>query len=74
MPTLVETGPERMLETARANGLIVPLNGYKIHIYGVSPSGLRPQAWVTVKKFWALYFSAAGADLVSYSAECEVQR
>jgi hypothetical protein len=40
----------------------------------VSPSGLRPQAWVTVKKFWTLYFSAAGAELVSYSAECEVQR
>ena len=74
MPTLIPIGPEQMLERARANGLLVPLNGYKIHIYGASPSGLTPQAWVGIKKFWTMYFAAAGAELVSYSAECDVQR
>jgi len=29
MPPLLPTGPEKMLERAKANGLIVPLAGYK---------------------------------------------
>jgi hypothetical protein len=74
MPTLIALGPEQMLERAKANGLVVPLNGYKIHIYGASPSGLTPQVWITIKKFWTMYFAAAGAELVSYSAECALQR
>jgi len=74
MPALVSTGPEQMLERAKANGLVVSLSGYKIHVVGASPSGLTPQAWLTVKKFWEMYFSMAGAELVSYSAECEVER
>ncbi len=74
MPTLIALGPEQMLERAKANGLVVPMNGYKIYIYGASPSGLTPQVWVTIKKFWTMYFGAAGAELVSYSAECDAQR
>lgn len=74
MPTLFETGPDKMLERAKANGLLVPLNGYKIYVYGASPSGLTPQAWGTIKAFWAVYFQAAGAELVVYSAECDIQR
>jgi hypothetical protein len=74
MPSLLASGPEQMLERVKANGLLVPLNGYKIHIYGASPSGLTPQMWMTVKGFWTAYFSAAGAELVSYSAECDVER
>jgi hypothetical protein len=74
MPSLLPTGPEQMLERAKANGLIVPLAGYKIYVYGATPNGLSPQAWLAVKAFWTMYFAAAGAELVSYSAECDVQR
>lgn len=59
---------------AKQNGLLVPLKGYKIHVVGASTRGSSPQAWNTVKKFWELYFRAARADLVSYSAECDVER
>ena len=70
MPRLIEMGPERMLEQAKANGLIVPLSGYKIYVYGASPAGLMPQTWTAIKEFWSRYFAAAGAELVVYSAEC----
>ncbi len=36
MPALIEMGADRMLEHARAKGLVVPLNGYQIYIQGVS--------------------------------------
>jgi hypothetical protein len=74
MPTLVTIGPEQMLERAKANGLLVPMNGYKIYIYGATPSGLTPQVWIAIKRFWLMYFAAAGAELRSYSAECDVHR
>jgi hypothetical protein len=74
MPELIELGSQRMLEHAKANGLIVPLNGYRVSIYGASTSDLTPQAWMTVKDFWTRYFAAAGADLVTYSWACEVER
>jgi hypothetical protein len=74
MPMLLSFGPEQMLERAKANNLIIPLKGYKIYVYGATPNGLSPQAWLTVKNFWTLYFQAAGAELVTYSAECEAQR
>jgi hypothetical protein len=71
MPALISSGPERMLERAKANGLVVPLDGYQIYIQGASPSGLTPRAWIVVKTFWGKYFAAAGAELVVYSAECD---
>jgi hypothetical protein len=63
-----------MIERAKAEGLIVPLNGYKVYLYGAATSGLTPQAWKTVKDFWKLYFSAAVAELISYSSDCDVRR
>jgi hypothetical protein len=74
IPMLLDLGPEQLLERVKANGLIVPLKGYKVFVYGASPNGLMPQEWETIKRFWTLYFSAAGAELVSYSAECNVER
>jgi hypothetical protein len=74
MPALLPTGPEQMLERAKAAHLIVPLNGYRIFVYGATPNGLSPQAWLTVRNFWALYFKAAGAELLVYSADCDLQR
>jgi hypothetical protein len=74
MPALLGMGPERMLERAKADGLMVPLNGYTVYIEGASPSGLSPQSWVTIKRFWELYFKASGARLVAYSAECTIDR
>jgi hypothetical protein len=73
-PALIEIGPEQMLERAKANGLIVPLNGYRVHVLGASPSGLTPQAWFRLRDFWTRYFLAAGAEPVTYSAECTPQR
>jgi hypothetical protein len=74
MPTLLTNGAEKMLEQVKSNGVLVPLKGYKVYVYGATPSGLTPQAWLTIKDFWTMYFAAAGAELVSYSAECDVQR
>lgn len=70
MLALIEIGPERMLDRAKANGLIVPINGYKIYVLGASPIGLTPQTWSKVREFWTRYFLAAGAELVAYSVEC----
>jgi hypothetical protein len=74
MPELVDTTPEQMLERAKANRLIVPLRGYKIHVFGASMRNLTPKQWETVRAFWVRYFSAAGAEVVSYSAECDLRR
>lgn len=73
VPALIEMGPERMLDRARANGLIVPLNGYKVYVLGISPGGLTPQTWFRVREFWIRYFLAAEAELVSYSPECKAK-
>ncbi len=74
MPDLLATGPEQMLERAKANGLLVPLNGYTVYVVGASPSGLTPKSWLVMKGFWTAYFSAAGAELVTYSAEPDAMR
>jgi len=74
MPELLAMGSELMLQQAKANGLLVPLRGYRVYIYGASMTGLTPQTWAAVKKFWTGYFSAAGAELVAYSAECDSAR
>jgi len=74
MPALLALEPEKILESARAKNLIVPLNGYRIHVAGASLSGLTPQAWNAIKSFWTLYFRDAGGELVSYSPTCDSQR
>jgi hypothetical protein len=74
MPELLGIGPERMLERAKASGLLVPLAHYTVHIYGASPAGLTPRSWMTIRRFWEIYFAAAGADLVTYSIASEVER
>ncbi len=74
MPQLIAIGPERMLDRVKENGLLIPLHGYKVYVHGASPSGLTPQVWLAVKTFWTAYFRAAGAELASYSAECDVER
>jgi hypothetical protein len=74
MPALLPAGPEKMVERTKANGLMVPLTGYRVYVVGASPAGLSPQAWNAMRTFWTLYFRNAGAELVSYSAECSVER
>jgi hypothetical protein len=74
MPALLAAGPEKMIERAKASGLIVPLARYRVYVIGASPAGLTPQVWNALRTFWTLYFRAAGAELVSYSAECSVER
>lgn len=34
-----------------------------VHVLGASTRGLSPQAWSTAKKFWELYFAAAGGGI-----------
>jgi hypothetical protein len=34
MPELIEFGPQKVLERARTNGLLVPMNGYRVYVYG----------------------------------------
>ena len=58
MPELLEIGAERMLVRAKASGLVIPLSGYKIYVYGASPAGLTPHSWATIKRFWEMYFAA----------------
>ena len=74
MPALLPEGPDKMVERTKANGLLVPLAGYRVYVVGASPAGLSPQTWNAIKTFWTLYFREAGAELVSYSAECSVER
>jgi hypothetical protein len=74
MPALLPAGPEKMIERAKANGLLVPLAGYRVYVVGASPAGLSPQTWNALKTFWTLYFREAGAELVSYSAESSIER
>ena len=74
MPELLDLGPQRMLERAKSKKLLVPLSGYRIHVYGASTSGLTPQAWIAIKRFWAEYFRGAEAELVTYSSECQIER
>jgi hypothetical protein len=74
MPALVASGPRKMLEQAKANGLLVPLRSYKVHVCGATMRGLSPQAWNTVKAFWTTYFQTAGADLASYSPSTTADR
>ena len=74
MPALLPAGPEKMIKRAKANSLMVPLAGYRVYVMGASPAGLSPQTWNALKTFWALYFREAGAELVSYSAECTTER
>jgi hypothetical protein len=71
---LIEFGPQRLLRAREKDGLLVPLVGYKVSIYGASSSGLTPKVLNTVKDFWTRYFSTAGAQLISYSSECDADR
>lgn len=69
LPKLIELGPSKILEFAKERGLVVSLQGYKIHVLGASTRRLSPQGWNTAKGFWEEYFRVAGAELVSYSVE-----
>ena len=63
-----------MLDYARTNGHLVPLDGYQVFVHGASPLGMSPEMWNSLKEFWSLYFEAAGAELRIYSAETIVNR
>jgi hypothetical protein len=74
MPELIGLGYQQMLGRAKAEGLIVPLNGYKIHVCGATTIGASPIAWRMTKTFWSTYFTAAGGKLVLYSADVHCER
>jgi hypothetical protein len=74
MPQLLEIGPGRMIERAKASGPSAPLVHYKIHIYGASATGLTPQSWIAVKRFWETCFEVAVEEWVADSPECDVQQ
>jgi hypothetical protein len=62
MPALLLAGPEKMIERAKANGLMVPLARHKVYVIGASPAGLNPQTWSALRTFWTLYFQEAGGQ------------
>lgn len=73
MARMLDIGPERMLERAKAKGMVVPLRGYTVYVYGATPQlGFTPHAWLKVKQFWEMYFAACGIELVTYSPECDL--
>ena len=74
MPALLPTGPERMLQAAKENGLVFSLSGYRVHAIGAATHGLTPESWSKAKRFWMEYFNSAGTQLISYSPSCEVVR
>lgn len=74
MPALIATGPDKMLERVKQNGLLVPLAGYRIHVFGASTRGLSPQAWNDIKTFWTQYWQAAGVESASYSEDSSPER
>lgn len=74
VPKLLHLGTGEMLRRAGTNGLIVPLQAYEIHVLGASTTGLTPDKWLEVRQFWNQYFVLTGADLISYSAELQIQR
>jgi hypothetical protein len=74
MPKLLSLGPEQMFERAKANGLVVPLKGYKVYVQGASAAGLTAQRWLILKTFWTMYFATAGAELVIYSPGTNAER
>lgn len=73
MPQLLAMGAEQMMVRAKERKLIVPLANYKIHILGASTAGLTPRQWMTIRRFWEMYFASAGAQMVSYSISCTMQ-
>lgn len=74
MPALVATGSTKMIEYVKQQGLLVPMSGYRVYVYGATTMGMTPQTWNRVKEFWQRYFREAGAELVVYSAETTVER
>lgn len=74
MSALVPTGPDKMLEQVKQNGLVAPLDGYRIHVLGASKSRLSPQARNGINTFWTVYWQAGGAEPKSYSEEGSTKR
>lgn len=74
MPELIGLGPQQMLEKVKAEGLLIPMKGYRVHICGASTTGMSPKVWAVVKDFWTAYFLAVGAELATYSADTDCDR
>lgn len=74
MPALLPTGPEKMLEIAKANGQIAPLGRYRVHVHGAVTHSLTPAGWSAIRAFWRLYVREAGAELVVYSPDAVMRR
>lgn len=69
MPKLLQLGPRKMLQRARIEHLMLHLEHFSIRVQGASTAGLTPLNWLEIRKFWQMYFAAAGAQLVFYSPE-----
>jgi hypothetical protein len=74
IPALLPAGPEKMLERTKADGLTVPLAGYTVTCDRRITSGAQSAGLEHPGDIRTLYFREAGAEVVSYSAECSVER
>ncbi len=74
MAELLPYGEQKMLEIVRAEGMLVPLAGYRIRFYGASMTGHTPATWNAMRRFWTSYFRSAGAELVMFSPATTITR
>jgi hypothetical protein len=64
--TLSKKG-KSIISELKADGLIPDMKGIDVYVMGASTYGMNLTQWTSLKRFWVKYFSAAEANLKSYS-------
>ena len=54
------------LSELKNSGMMPDMRGISVYVMGVTTQGLTPKVWEGMRRFYARYFSMAGARLVSY--------
>jgi hypothetical protein len=67
MRKLLGNGPEHMLDHVVAAGLLVPLDGLRLHFFGAVPARLTREERMQLLRFWRMYLASTGAELVTFS-------
>lgn len=49
--------------------LVAPLAGVKVWALGVHAAGVSDSYWMSLKKFWQIYFKRSGAELKAFSPD-----
>jgi hypothetical protein len=67
MRPLLADGAERMLDYVAAAGLLVPLNGLRVHFFGAVPRESTREVRLALERFWRKYLTLTGAEVVSFA-------